>query len=83
MGDKKQAEAQRYDREVRRVYLRTAKSYHDLTLGDLRKVVAAAEGMGDSSEVTFEGLSAHYQRKDEWHARKIRVTEELAREEAK
>lgn len=81
--DKKEPEALRFDREVRRVYFSTVNDYRDVRLGGLRKVVAAAEGMSDDAGVTFLGLSKHWQRADEWNARKVRVTEEIKRDALK
>lgn len=76
MTDKKESVAGRYDRTVRRAAITTA-SYFVFTLGDLRKLVAAAEGMGDDAEVTVEEPHAHVARKDEWHFKRVRVYEEV------
>lgn len=65
-------QATRYDREVRRVVFKSHETYRDVKLGDLRKVVEAAEGMGDDAEVTVENLTKHWQRADE--TRKARTT---------
>lgn len=75
MSSQKEAEALRWERTIRRVAL-TAASRPGLTLGDLRKVVRTAEGMGDAAEVTTVELTAHPFRKEEWCSMKIRVTEE-------
>jgi len=80
VAENKEAIAARWDRDVRRVHL-TSKSYWGLTLGDLRKVVAAADGMGDDAEVSVEELTKHHSRVDEWLPKKIRVTEEVAPDE--
>lgn len=77
MTERKELKATRYDREVRRVVLKSHETYRDVKLGDLRKVVEAAAGMGDDAEVTVEGLTKHWQRADEWVPRGIRVTEEI------
>lgn len=76
MTDKKESKAGRYDRLVRHASITTA-SYFGSTLGDLRKLVAAAEGMGDNAEVTVEEPSAHVMRKDEWRFKRVRVYEEV------
>lgn len=76
MSDKKESVAGRYDRTVRRATITTA-SYFTFTLGDLRKIVAAAEGMGDDAEVTVEEPNAHVSRKDEWRFKRVRVYEEV------
>ena len=44
-----------------------------LTLGDLRKLVARAEGVPDDAEVTFENVRKHYSRIDVWVAKRISV----------
>lgn len=76
MTDKKEAKAGRYDRVVRRAVVTTA-GHFGLTLGDLRKVVAASEGMGDDAEVTVEESTAHLMRRDEWRIKRVRVYEEV------
>lgn len=77
MTTDKEAVAGRWDREVRKVAL-TTKSYWGLTLGDLRKVVTAAEGMGGDAEVSFEELRKHVALTDRWLARTIWVKEEVS-----
>ena len=77
MAERKEAEAQRYDRTVRRAVITTA-NYFEFTLGDLRKLVVASEGMGDDAEVTAEELTAHVMRKDEWRFKRLRVFEEVS-----
>lgn len=77
MAERNVPQATRYDREVRRVVFKSHETYRDVKLGDLRKVVEAAEGMGDDAEVTVENLTKHWQRADEWVPRGIRVTEEI------
>lgn len=77
MVDKKESVAGRYDRTVRRAVITTS-SYFGFTLGDLRKLVIAAEGMGDDAEVTVEEPSAHVMRKDEWRFKRMRAHEEVS-----
>jgi hypothetical protein len=45
-----------------------------LTLGDLRKVVAAADGMPDDARLTAEALSSHYSLKDVYFVKRVSVT---------
>lgn len=45
-----------------------------LVLGDLRKLITAAEGIPDDAEVTIEDVSAHYSRKDTYLAKRVRVS---------
>jgi hypothetical protein len=47
-----------------------------LTLGDLRKLVAAAEGIPDDAEVTVEELRKHYSRIDVYLAKRVSVRSE-------
>lgn len=42
-----------------------------VTLGDLRKLVQAAEGMPDEAEVTVEELRAHYSLRNRHMAKRI------------
>lgn len=77
MSERKEPKATRYDREIRRVVFKSDNTYRGLKLGDLRQVVAAAEGMADEAEVTVESLTKHWQRADEWTPCGIRITEEL------
>lgn len=77
MADKKEAVAGRWDRTVRRAAITTT-NYFEFTLGDLRKLVIAAEGMGDDAEVTVEEPGAHVMRKDEWRFKRMRVHEEVS-----
>lgn len=74
---REESKAGRWDRTVRRASLNTTSTW-GLTLGDLRKVVAAAEGMGDEAEVRFEGLRKHYSVTDAWFAASIRIVEEVS-----
>lgn len=53
-------------------------SHWGLTLGDLRKLVTASEGMSDDAEVTFEDLRKHYSTVDKWLAKQAQVREEVA-----
>jgi hypothetical protein len=46
------------------------------TLGDLRKLVAAADGIPDSAEVLIEDLQKHYARVDTFLAETISVRSE-------
>jgi hypothetical protein len=47
-----------------------------LTLGDLRKLVAATEGIPDDAEVTVEELRNHYSRIDVYLAKRVSVRSE-------
>jgi hypothetical protein len=47
-----------------------------LTLGDLRKLIAAAEGIPDDAEVTVEELRKHYSRIDVYLAKRVSVRSE-------
>lgn len=51
-----------------------------LTLGDLRKLIAAADGMPDDAEVTLErdGMLEHYSKLDTLMAKRITVTSRKA-----
>jgi hypothetical protein len=64
--------------DVRRAIIENP-SLCGLTLGDLRKVVAAPEGMPDKSEVRFEKLSKSYVYVDEWYAKRVNITHEESR----
>lgn len=75
--EKKPARAGRHESRVSTVRIRS-EEYWGLNLGDLRRVVAAAEGMTDAAEVSFETLRKHYVRNDEWMARVATVREETA-----
>lgn len=68
----KETTADRSDYQARMVGLSNS-SLWGLTLGDLRKVVAAAEGIGDDAPVSFEGHESHYSMRDEYFARRIIV----------
>lgn len=48
-----------------------------LVLGDLRKLVAEAEGIPDNAEVLLGDLKAHYSHKDAWLAKRISVSHRL------
>jgi hypothetical protein len=60
--------------------VRTATVYNGdnwgLTLGDLRKLITAAEGVPDDAEVTLDrdGLQAHYSKIDTVTTKRITVT---------
>lgn len=47
-----------------------------LTLGDLRRLMDAAQGMPDDAKVRFEDLSKSYVYVDEWHAQRVNVQHE-------
>lgn len=73
--EKKIARVGRVESKVSTVHLRTTE-YWGINLGDLRRVVAAADGMSDASEVSFESIQKHYVRNDEWMAKVVVVREE-------
>ncbi|WDH77901.1 hypothetical protein PTQ19_10245 [Microbacterium esteraromaticum] len=77
MSDEKESRAGRWDSTVRRAAI-SSTNYRGFTLGDLRKLVIAAEGMGDDAEVTVEEPTAHLMRKDEWNFKRMRVHEEVS-----
>ena len=45
-----------------------------LTLGDLRKLVKAADGIPDDAEATLEDLVPHHSKKDLWRAKRLSVS---------
>jgi hypothetical protein len=70
----KETTAVRADYQTRTVGLSNT-SIWGITLGDLRKVVVAADGIGDDAAVSFVGHEAHYAQRDEHFAKRIIVRE--------
>lgn len=65
----------RFETEESSVFGRSSSSI-GMDLGELRKVVALAEGMADSSDVNLEEVSASNTRHDEYWFRVIRIRDQ-------